>query len=419
MTSNHSIGIHGIYTYFPRLYVSQEDCESYDGVGSGKYTIGLGQRSMAIADPQEDIISMAMTACDNLMEQCNLTPNDIGRLEVGTETIVDKSKSIKTHLMEKFNEAGNYDVVGVDTINACYGGTNALFNAVNWIESSMWNGKYAIVLTGDIAIYEKGPARPTGGAGMVAILVGPDAPLILESDTVVSYFEHAYDFYKPNMSSEYPTVDGPLSNECYMRAIEHCYENFRGKVGSQFDYALLHAPYQKLVRKAYHRIYELETQEKKAPKEDSEISYEEKVKPGLGLSLECGNMYTGSVWASLNSLLVSKDVVPDYGKRVMVFSYGSGLASSMFALRMVKPEKISSIGASFEDRLEIRQQVSPEKFHAMVDQRETETTTSSSESTPSVYSGTYIRTNVDSLGRRSYQKTFARAFRTLKRHIHL
>ena len=63
----------------------------------------------------------------------------------------------------------------------------------------MWNGKYAIVLTGDIAIYEKGPARPTGGAGMVAILVGPDAPLILESDTVVSYFEHAYDFYKPNM----------------------------------------------------------------------------------------------------------------------------------------------------------------------------------------------------------------------------
>ena len=90
--------------------------------------------------------------------------------------------------------------------------------------------------------------------------------------------------------------------------------NFRGKVGSQFDYALLHAPYQKLVRKAYHRIYELETQEKKAPKEDSEISYEEKVKPGLGLSLECGNMYTGSVWASLNSLLVSKDVVPDYGK---------------------------------------------------------------------------------------------------------
>ena len=353
------------------------------------------------------------------MEQCSLTPNDIGRLEVGTETIVDKSKSIKTHC-GKFNEAGNYDVVGVDTINACYGGTNALFNAVNWIESSMWNGKYAIVLTGDIAIYEKGPARPTGGAGMVAILVGPDAPLILESDTVVSYFEHAYDFYKPNMSSEYPTVDGPLSNECYMRAIEHCYENFRGKVGSQFDYALLHAPYQKLVRKAYHRIYELETQEKKAPKEDSEISYEEKVKPGLGLSLECGNMYTGSVWASLNSLLVSKDVVPDYGKRVMVFSYGSGLASSMFALRMVKPEKISSIGASFEDRRRKQgnRYLLKNSTLWLINEKQRPRQARPNPLPPYILGLTFAPMLIAS-ERHSYQKTFARAFRTLKRHIHL
>ena len=128
--------------------------------------------------------------------------------------------------------------------------------------------KYAIVLTGDIAIYEKGPARPTGGAGMVAILVGPDAPLILESDTVVSYFEHAYDFYKPNMSSEYPTVDGPLSNECYMRAIENCYENFRGKVGSQFDYALART-LPKVGPKSVSQDLRARNTRKKAPKEDT------------------------------------------------------------------------------------------------------------------------------------------------------
>lgn len=417
--SNHNIGIHGIYTYFPRLYVSQEQCEAYDSVGTGKYTIGLGQKSMAIADPQEDIISMAMTACDELMEQTNLTPADIGRIEVGTETIVDKSKSIKTHLMEKFNKAGNYDIVGVDCINACYGGTNAFFNAVNWIESSMWNGKYAIVLTGDIAIYEKGPARPTGGAGMVGILIGPDAPLILESDTVVSHFEHAYDFYKPNMGSEYPTVDGPLSNDCYMRAIENCYENFRTKVNSQYDYALLHAPYQKLVRKAFHRIYELETAEKKAPKEHSETVYQQKVQPGLDLSLECGNMYTGSVWASLNSLLVNKQIVPDYGKRVLMFSYGSGLASSMFALRMVKPNLIPTIGSQFEDRLKLRHQVTPEQFHSLIDQREQQQSTAPLNTTSSLYSGAYVRSNIDAMGRRTYQKTLARAFHNVVRRLHL
>lgn len=66
----------------------------------------------------------------------------IGRLEVGTETILDKSKSVKTVLMQLFDDSGNYDVEGIDTTNACYGGTAALFNALSWIESSSWDGKY-------------------------------------------------------------------------------------------------------------------------------------------------------------------------------------------------------------------------------------------------------------------------------------
>jgi len=48
-------------------------------------------------------------------------------LEVGTETIIDKSKSVKTFLMELFAQHGNFNIEGVDTMNACYGGTNAIF----------------------------------------------------------------------------------------------------------------------------------------------------------------------------------------------------------------------------------------------------------------------------------------------------
>lgn len=36
------------------------------------------------------------------------------------------------------------------------------------------------MVCGDIAVYEAGPARPTGGCGAVAMLIGPDAPLVLE-----------------------------------------------------------------------------------------------------------------------------------------------------------------------------------------------------------------------------------------------
>ena len=68
--------------------------------------------------------------------------SSIGRLEVGTETIIDKSKSVKTVLMQLFEDSGNHDVEGIDTTNACYGGTAALFNALSWIESSSWDGKF-------------------------------------------------------------------------------------------------------------------------------------------------------------------------------------------------------------------------------------------------------------------------------------
>ena len=93
---------------------------------------------------------------------------------------MDKSKSVKSVLMQLFPAGAQTDIEGVDTTNACYGGTAALFNALNWVESSAWDGRLALVVCGDIAVYASGSARPTGGAGAVAMLVGPHAPLVIE-----------------------------------------------------------------------------------------------------------------------------------------------------------------------------------------------------------------------------------------------
>jgi len=95
----------------------------------------------------------------NLIEKYNINPRDVGRLEVGTETIIDKSKATKTVLMDLFKDCGNFNIEGIDTKNACYGGTAALSNAINWVESSSWDGRFAIVVAGDIAVYAAGPAR--------------------------------------------------------------------------------------------------------------------------------------------------------------------------------------------------------------------------------------------------------------------
>lgn len=194
-----SIGILACELYIPSLYVDQSSLETYDNVSKGKYTIGLGQQRMSVCSDHEDICSICLTVLSRLLDQTGVHPQEIGRLDVGTETLVDKAKSIKTVLMQLFTEHGNTDVEGVDNINACYGGTAAIFNAIHWIESSFWNGRYvsreilnssvlsnlfasrqAIVVMGDIAVYAKGNARPTGGAGACALLIGPNAPIVFE-----------------------------------------------------------------------------------------------------------------------------------------------------------------------------------------------------------------------------------------------
>lgn len=448
-----NVGVIGTEVYFPAEYVSQQELEEYDGVGSGKYSIGLGQKNMAVCDNQEDIVSMCMTVVDNLLEKYGIAPTDIGRIEVGTETIADKSKSVKTFLMEGFNKAGCYDIQGIDTMNACYGGTQAFFNAVNWVESSGWDGRYAIVIAGDIAVYERGPARPTGGAGVVAMLVGPNSPIALETPHIASHMEHVYDFYKPHMNSEYPVVDGKLSNDCYMRSIDTCYDSYKSKysratggklfnVQSDADYAILHAPYTKLVQKSFARIAAADAsdEELRAIREqygefdrsqiekDRDVEkavmklfspkYAESVTPTLQLSQECGNMYTGSVYAALCSLINSPE--PKTDKRSLVFSYGSGLASSMFSLKFLGDVEHLRQTMNIDERLAARRKLHPEEYTERLTQRENKyregvPTTERTFSAPkNMFAGTYYVKSIDPLGRKTYARTLRTATRALK-----
>lgn len=193
-----NFGIEAIEAYFPLTFIEQTDLQRYSGASQGKYTKGLGQLQLAFTLPQEDANSMALTVVSRLLERTGVHPSRIGRLEVGTETLLDKSKSTKTLLMSLFGE--NHDVEGATSLNACYGATNALINTLNWMGSPSWDGRYGIVVATDVAAYEQGPARPTGGAGAIAILLG-NKPKIQFSPIRSSFIDHQYDFYKPNPNS--------------------------------------------------------------------------------------------------------------------------------------------------------------------------------------------------------------------------
>nr|GEU44711.1 3-hydroxy-3-methylglutaryl-CoA synthase [Tanacetum cinerariifolium] len=148
-----------------------------------------------------------LTAVTSLLEKYEFNPKQIRRREVGSETVIDKSKSIITFLMDIFENAGNTNIEGVDSTNACYGGTATLFNCVNWVESSSWDGRYGLVVSTDRAVYADGPARPTRGAGGIAMLIGPNAPIAFESKFRASHMSHVYDFYKPDLAKVWRRSD--------------------------------------------------------------------------------------------------------------------------------------------------------------------------------------------------------------------
>lgn len=450
------VGIISIEVYFPSQFVEQSDLEAFDKVSSGKYTIGLGQGRMGFCSDREDINSLCLTVVERLIDKNNISYSDIGRLEVGTETIIDKSKSTKTVLMQLFEESGNTDIEGVDTTNACYGGTSALFNAVNWIESSSWDGRYALVVAGDIAVYASGSARCTGGAGAVAMLLGAHAPLVFDRGVRSSHMQHVYDFYKPDMSSEYPTVDGKLSIQCYLHALDVCYQRYTAKAvaaglcdqQSPIDTAhgfLFHSPYCKLVQKSFARIFLNDFLKDQKPNfqdryngleafreiklEDtyfdksvevaavnaSKNHFEQKTKPSLLLANQVGNMYTPSLYGGLASFINSHSLESISGKRVVLFSYGSGLASSMFSLKFTDNKapgssllKLVSSLADLRHRLDARVSVSPADFDAAMRLREE--THHRAPYTPvgdlsTLFPGTWYLSEVDAMHRRKYQRT--------------
>lgn len=281
--------------------------------------------------------------------------------------------------MELFTDAGNTDIEGVDSKNACYGSTAALFNAVNWIESSSWDGRYAIVVGGDIAIYAEGSGRPTGGAGAFAMLIGPNAPLIFEP-IHGTHMVHTYDFYKPKLDSEYPEVDGPLSITAYTSAVDAAYSAFRKKHAKakktsggdgaisfsldDVDYPVFHSPYGKMVQKAHARLvyndfmanptnpkyanvpepeailaqpYESSLTDKVLEKTFMKVAqkdFDSAVEASMKCARRCGNMYTASLYGGLASLLSSIEPAELKGKRISMFAFGSGLASSFFTIKV-------------------------------------------------------------------------------------
>jgi hydroxymethylglutaryl-CoA synthase len=205
---------------------------------------------------------------------------------------------------------------------------------LNWVSSDSYDGRFGIVVAVDIAVYEEGPARPTGGAGAVALLIGKNAKIAI-NPIRATFIDNEWDFYKPVPTSEYPLVDGKFSMQLYLKALKNCYLKLKEKTNSSNllkgnDFFCFHSPFAKMVQKAYESLLKIETPD--LSEQEFLESFKKQVEPSLFLSKRHGNIYNGSLYLCLLSLLFK---VPEViGKKAMIFSYGSGLCSTLLQLEI-------------------------------------------------------------------------------------
>src|SRR6056297_2701127 len=183
-----------------------------------KYTKGLGLHSSSLPDGYEDIVTMGANAAHDLMERKGVTPEDIGRIDVATESAFDNSKPVSTYIagcLEQVYDENFHHANKGERKFACISGTQSLDDAYNWIRAGRNRGRSALVVATDTALYERGdPGEATQGAGAVAMLIDED-PSLVELSTEQGYGSaDETDFLKPNQ--QFPSVDGKRSMQVYL-----------------------------------------------------------------------------------------------------------------------------------------------------------------------------------------------------------
>jgi hydroxymethylglutaryl-CoA synthase len=201
------------------------------------------------------------------------------------------------------------------------------------------------------------------------MLIGPDAPLVFD-DVRATFMDNAYDFYKPIPTTEYPIVDGHLSINVYLNALKQCFNTFKAKCQKSqnpwnptykdFDYMCFHTPFSKMVQKSFFSLLKNDTESSPSNYDEKILSelralgssddivkvqavlmkqfsadWKHKCERSLLLAKQLGNIYTGSLYNGLMTL-VCDESIDMLGKKIMLFSYGSGCASSMFMLHVRK-----------------------------------------------------------------------------------
>lgn len=291
-----------------------------------KYTSGLMLDALSITPITEDIVTLASAAADDILDEQDKAAIDM--VIVATESSIDQSKaaSIYVHDLLDIQPFAR----SIEMKEACYAATAGLNYAKLHVQQHP--GSKVLVIASDIAKYGIASAgEPTQGAGAIAMLVTANPHLLAFSDDNVAQTRNIMDFWRPNYSTT-PFVDGIYSTKQYLDSLKTTWAEYQKRYQadlSQFAAFCFHIPYPKLALKGLKKLMPKDLDE--SVKAELMANFD----ASIVYSRQVGNIYTGSLYLGLLSLLENSDSLKA-GDRIGLFSYGSGAVSEIFSLQLVE-----------------------------------------------------------------------------------
>lgn len=349
-----NIGIDKINFFSPHLYVDMVDLAEARGEDPNKYLIGIGQTQQAVIPATQDIVTMAANAADDM-----LTTEDRQNIEeviVATESGIDQSKSAAVYVQKLLGI--NRFARTIEMKQACYAGTYGLMHARDFVAAHP--DKKVLVIATDIARYGlKTGGEVTQGGGAVAMLVSAKPRLVTINPDSVYMTADIMDFWRPNYTSE-AVVDGKFSANIYRDFFGELWDRYKEKNGqtlADLSAFVYHLPFTKMGLKALRDVLPEVDEDKQetllAAFEDSR-QYNQQI----------GNLYTGSTYLSLLSLLDNTTTLVA-GDRIGMFSYGSGAEGEIFTVTVQPEFKDVLTGTNFKSLAANRRRVSVAEYESI------------------------------------------------------
>jgi len=280
-----------------------------DGHARGK---GLGIERKSVPSPDEDVITISVTAARAAMKTCKVNPKDIGAIYCGSESHPYAVKPTATIVAEAIDAAP--DLMAADYEFACKAGTAAIQTCMGLVASDMI--KYGLAVGADTSQGAPGdPLEYSASAGGAAFLIGKDK-LIADINHTVSYTTDTPDFWRRE-GEMYPKHGGRFTGTpAFFRHVTECAKKLFDMAGTKpddYQHAVFHQPNGKFPIRVGKMLG----------------FSPEQIEHGL-LTPVIGNTYSGAVPLGLTNVL--DNAKP--GDRIFVISYGSGAGSDGFDIKV-------------------------------------------------------------------------------------